>query len=185
MKNNIIKYMACAAIALGLAATVQATPIVGSIGFDGTYTQLGDLTTATQVKITSFNFAGLGDLQVATLNSLLSTYYINTVFGPLSPSGQVMWDFLGVNGKTYTFTVTSESQNLTSPSGVHMLGLGTISDGIAADDTTGTWELGFGANGQSFKFESTTAALVPDGGLTVMLLGAALSGLALLRRKLA
>jgi len=46
--------------------------------------------------------------------------------------------------------------------------------------------LGFGVSGESFTFQTTSAANnVPDGGMTVLLLGAALSGLALIRRKLA
>jgi hypothetical protein len=85
----------------------------------------------------------------------------------------------------YTFTVTSESQDLTSPSQINLKGSGTFSDGTAGDDAAGTWQLGFGATGAAFSFQSTAGTNVPDGGMTVMLLGAALSGLALIRRKLA
>jgi hypothetical protein len=190
MKNNIIKYMACAAMALGLAATVQAAQINGSIGFNGTFVQnggtAGNLTTATSVTIALTGTTATGDFSGPTLQSLLSDYYVNaSSYGPLSPGGQVMWQIGAANGKTYTFTVTSEVESLDTPTQLALLGTGTISDGILADNTVGNWELTLGANGASLVYGSTTATAVPDGGMTVMLLGAALSGLALIRRKLA
>jgi hypothetical protein len=51
-------------------------------------------------------------------------------------------------------------------------------------DTPGTWIFSGNQSGGTLSF-STSNGNVPDGGMTVMLLGAALSGLALIRRKLA
>jgi VPDSG-CTERM motif len=190
MKNKL-KIMAGAVAALmSCSSVVQATPIAGSIGFTGTFIQsggtLGDLTTATSMSIksaavgtTTGNFVG------ASLISFASPIAVNPGAG-LS----TLWTVL-VGGITYAFNSTSESQNLTTPTALHLLGTGTITDGTAADATTGTWQLGFGKSGDSFEWQSTSAAdvggvtsnTVPDGGSTVMLLGAGLSGICLFRKK--
>src|ERR1035441_5269659 len=59
MKNNMIKYLACAAMALGLAANVQAATITGGISLAGgpLAVNTGDLATGT--KVTSFGSVGI------------------------------------------------------------------------------------------------------------------------------
>jgi hypothetical protein len=52
------------------------------------------------------------------------------------------------------------------------------------DPTPGTWTVTLTQSGASFAFGSTAAPNVPDGGMTLMLLGSALTGLALIRRKI-
>lgn len=186
MKNNIFKYLACAAAGLSLVAASNATPITGSIGFTGTYTQnggtAGNLASATTMTIdttvvssTTGDFVGAG----APL-SFASPIGVNGN----APAIGTLWS-VTVGSKTYTFTVSSESQTFTSGTQLNLAGNGTISDGTLADNTGGTWQLGFGVSGSSFTWQSTSAANVPDGGTTAILMGAALSGLALLRRKLA
>jgi hypothetical protein len=67
------------------------------------------------------------------------------------------------------------------------LGTGLITDGNAADNTTGTWQLGFGVSGDSFQWQSTAAAdvaNVPDSGSTAMLLGSAICSLCVFKKKL-
>jgi hypothetical protein len=83
--------------------------------------------------------------------------------------------------------MVTEIQGATSAVQLELTGTGMFSiiGGNPNDNTLGTWQLGFGESGASFTFQSTAATGVPDGGMTVMLLGAALSGLALIRRKLA
>src|SRR5262249_50549377 len=93
-----------------------------------------------------------------------------------------------VGALTYSFTVTTESQTLTSGAQLNLAGVGVMHDGTPADDTPGDWQLGFGRSGASFTWQSTsgtTNRTVPDGGTTVVLLGAAFLGLGLIRRKLA
>ena len=194
MKNNIIKYLAVAALTVGLVGTVHATAITGSIGFTGTYTAnattAGNLTTATLITIApgaisvtpgspTGSFVGAG-----APVGFASPIHIN----PATPIIGQLWS-VTVGLTTYTMTVTSETETLDTAAQVNLVGAGTISDGVPADATSGTWQLGFGVSGTpplaSFTFQSTSAANVPDGGTTAMLLGAALSGLALLRRKLA
>jgi hypothetical protein len=184
MKNKLIM-MAAAIIALAsFSSDVRATPITGSIGFTGGYVQnggtQGNLTTATSMSIinstigfTSGNFIG------ATLLNFTTPINVNPTVG----LGQ-LWQVL-VGTTTYTFAATSASQNLTTHTGLHILGTGTISNGNAADTTAGTFQLGFGVSGDAFQWQSTSTAAggVPDGGSTVMLLGASLAGLSFIKRK--
>jgi hypothetical protein len=197
MKNNMIKYLACAAMALGLAATVQAAQINGSLGFSGQFTQnggtSGDLSSATTLSIGPWAVgAAIGDFAGTTVPNVLSLisdfnvfHPITTLNGPLSPAGQTMWTVKAGNGNIYSFDVTSEMQTWNaSQRTLIMSGTGTFSDTVG-DTAAGDWQLSFGVTGAAFTFQDTAATGVPDGGMTVMLLGAALSGLALIRRKLA
>jgi hypothetical protein len=193
MKSNIVKYLASAAVELGLVSAVKATPINGSIGFTGIYTQnggtLGNLSTATSMTI---------------VNTVLNPITVNIATGDLAGAGAPITFAtpIGVNGNapslvglqlwsatkgliTYSLKVTSEAQTFTSGIQLNMAGAGILMDGTAADNTAGTWQIGFGVSGNSFTWQSTSASNLPDGGTTAMLLGAALSGLALIRRKLA
>jgi hypothetical protein len=98
--------------------------------------------------------------------------------------GQTVWTVV-IGTTTYTLDVNSESQTFTSNLQLDLAGSGTFGDGNENDNTAGTWQLQFGVTGDSFTWNATSATNVPDGGTTVMLLGAALSGLALVKRKLA
>jgi hypothetical protein len=197
MKNNMIKYLASAALAVGIVGTVQAIPITGSIGFTGTYTSdattPGDLTTALHMTIAPGAVSvtpgsGTGSFLTAGGVPLGFASPVGVNADLLTPMIGQLWS-VKVGAITYTFTVTSESESLKTAAQINLIGNGTISDGVPADATSGTWQLGFGVSGTpplaSFTFQSTSAAGVPDGGTTAMLLGAALSGLAMLRRKLA
>jgi hypothetical protein len=180
------KIMAGAVAALiGIGSVAHATPITGSIGFTGAYVQnggtKGNLTTATSMSMTSTAIGTTsGDFVGATLLSFASPINVNPATGLTT-----LWSVL-VGSITYTFTATSESQDLTSRSALHLTGTGVITDGTAADATTGTWQLGFGVSGDSFQWQSTAAAdtaTVPDSGSTVMLLGAVLCGLCVFGKK--
>jgi hypothetical protein len=209
MKNNMIKYLASTALAVGIVGTVQAIPITGSIGFNGAYTQVdgtaGNLLTSTKLQITESTLA-------VTPGTPTGTFAIGTAGAPMSfagtglvavngagsstvsPSPMItqLWS-VTVGSKVFNMTVLTEFEPFKSSTQINLTGTGTIHDastsGTLLDDTAGTWQLGFGVSGTpptaSFTWQSTSAAGVPDGGTTVMLLGAALSGLAMLRRKLA
>ena len=171
---------------VGCGSVVQAIPITGSIGFTGSYTQIGgthgNLTTATSMTI--------NDIAVGTTSGSFVGAIDPTFASPISVNPAVglgrLWTVL-VGSTTYTFDSTSESENLDTPSGLHLVGTGTMADGTAADTTTGTWQLGFGVTGDSFQWQSTAGANatnVPDGGSTAMLLGAGCCGIGLFKRKL-
>jgi len=191
MKRSILKSLACAALALGLTASAYAAQINGSIGFTGTFIQTGGtiglLNTADHMTLGSLQIASsTGDLTGAGAPfSFASSIGVNG--NAPSLVGHTLWTAT-VGAITYSFTVSTESQIFTSPSQLNLLGVGVMHDGTPADDTAGEWQLGFGRSGASFTWQSTSAATpttVPDGGTTVVLLGAALSGLGLVRRKLA
>jgi VPDSG-CTERM motif len=193
MKNNFIKYLTAAGLAIGIVGTVQAIPIVGSVGFNGSFTQdgtAGDLTTATHLTIinpvvtpgtATMNFVGAG-----APVSFASPIGVN---GSLLPMIGQLWS-VTVGLKTYTMTVSTELETQKTAIQLGLAGTGIMHDlSGALSDTAGVWQVGFGVSGTpptaSFTWQSTSSASIPDGGTTVMLLGAALSGLALLRRKLA
>jgi hypothetical protein len=199
MKNNIIKYMACAAMALGLAATVQAATITGGISLAGgpLVVNTGDLATGTAV--TGFGSVGVTSVSGSYASIVVApgagTPYVYTqgftfLPSPGLPTGPVnIWAFYGNNGITvYDFwlsTVQTVSQGIL-PNGTHFLdvsGMGTLD--IGGDSVLGSYTLTANSASSTFSFSSSNGAQVPDGGMTVMLLGAALSGLALIRRKLA
>ncbi|MEI6193718.1 MAG: VPDSG-CTERM sorting domain-containing protein [Verrucomicrobiota bacterium] len=184
-KNKTMLTAGAVAVLISLSAAVQAIPITGDIGFTGEFTQnggtLGNLTTATSMTIVSPAIGTThGSFAGATLVSFASPIAVNPGVGLTT-----LWQVL-VGAVTYTFTATSEVQDYTAANHLHLQGTGTITDGIAADATTGVWQLGFGVSGQSFEWQSTSAvdiAAVPDGGSTVAFLGAGLCGLGLIRRK--
>src|ERR1017187_8729983 len=194
MKSNILKYMVSATLAVGMVSAVQAIPITGSIGFTGAFVQNGG-TAGNLASATSFTI----------LNTVANPITIHDATGAFVGAGApiVFAPSVGVNGNapslvnaqlwsvlngltTYSLTVTTEGQTFTSGIQLNLAGNGILHDGNAADDTAGVWQIGFGVSGNSFTWQSTSStSSVPDGGATVMLLGAAFSGLALLRRKLA
>jgi VPDSG-CTERM motif len=179
MKNKLITMAAAVATLVGFSAS--ATPITGSIGFGGTYTQnggiQGDLSTATSMSINTVNIQNVtGSFVGATSPSFATPILVNPGTGLTQ-----LWQVL-VGALTYTFNVTSESQTFTSGTQLNLAGNGVISDNLG-DSANGVWQLGFGVSGDSFTWQSTSAANVPDGGTTVALLGGALAGLGLLKRK--
>jgi VPDSG-CTERM motif len=184
MMNKWLKMVAVATVVTGMVAVVHANPIVGSIGFTGNYTAVGvsgdDLSTATSMTIDSSGVStSSGALLGATEISFIGSVGVNG--NPPSPDGQQLFSVMAL-GHVYDFTISTSSETLSFGNTVLALG-GT---GSPTDDTAGIWNLSFNASGASFTWNSTTSSSgsVPDGGTTAMLLGAALSGMALLRRKL-
>ena len=192
MKNKLMIMTAAMAAVLGLSASVQATPISGYIGFNGSYSTVpaldGNLSTVTSFTIP---FAGVainagqtgGALGGATLVSFIGSIGVNGNTPVLL--GQQLWK-VQVGSTFYNFVVGSVTQTLSPDnSALTLTGSGTLGDSISAlDNTAGTYTLAFGVSGPSFTFASTAASNLPDGGATVLLLGAALSAMGLLRRKL-
>ena len=198
MKNNMIKYLACAGMALGLAATVQAATITGGISLSGgpITVNTGDLATGTVVTgfgsafVSSVNgsYAGVG---TGTLSPTVFT--AGFTFVPPTPAGAEIWSFWGPNPSgpgTVVFdfllnSIQSVSQGI-DVNGIHFLnvsGTGTLQIG-GLTDTPGSYLLTANSANETFSFSSSNGTL-PDGGTTALLLGAALSTLGLIRRKLA
>jgi protein with PEP-CTERM/exosortase system signal len=187
---KMLKSLGLSLAAAGLlAAIAHAVPIQGSIGFGGVYNQVGgtqgNLTTATSMTIP----AATVDIQSRT-GDLATEAAPFTFVGSVGVNGNApslvgnnLWT-VTVGARTFSLLVATSVQTFTSAVQLNLAGTGTMSDGAGGlDDTSGVWQIGFGVSGSSFTWQSTTGT-VPDGGTTVMLLGAALAGLTLVRRKL-
>lgn len=199
MKTTLIPLkLAGLALALsGFTLSVQAipTPITGAISFSGTSSMDGtSFVTATQ--FTSFEnvFVGapsaLSGDYVGTAGADVTmtpfTWAPTTASTPINP----LWSF-AIGGLTYSFDLSVLHEDFASTTGILLSGLGTAhitGTGVDKMDTSGNWS--FSAQSldlATFTFSSTTAAApqhgVPDGGTTVVMLGSALLGLQLIRRK--
>jgi protein with PEP-CTERM/exosortase system signal len=185
MKNKLIIMAGAVALLASFSTSVQAIPITGGIAISGSYTAngtAGDLTTATSMAVSGPYFIGAtsGSFVGATLPVTFATPI--SVNSPLNLVGVQLWSVL-VGSATYTFTVSSETQTIDSPNQVTLVGAGTFADGTLADSSVGTFQLGFGVTQTTFSFQNNNQVNVPDGGMTVMLLGGALAGLGLLKKK--
>lgn len=164
----------------------HAIPIQGSIQFLGQattdpsgsafigYSGPGGIGLGPIVQIGTGDYAGIAAGAVATWSGFS--------FNPPVASVTPLWTFL-ISGITYSFD--SDSMVVSHPDAFTWNISGTgIAHITGFDDTVGTWEVTATGSGTTFTFGASTSA-VPDGGTTVLLLGAALSGLALVRRRLA
>jgi len=191
----------------GLSA--QAAQIVGGISFTGNVTlNTGDAGTATAVTgWTGVAGVGLPVVQSSSGNFMatapagsMATFATPWVFNSTSDI-PVFWTVGGFTFDLQNSHITA--QNVTTGSGLNInegavtvTGAGFIS-GNGFDSTLGSWSFSTqdpavgtdtGTGAATFSFSASTGAIppaVPDGGMTVMMLGAALTGLSLIKRKIA
>ncbi len=186
MKNlskTILTVVAVGLLSGGLfCQQAQATPITGDITFGGVVTfDSIHLNLAKQVSI--------WDLSIVTSDSgsfssipILSNVTMTApwIFNPSTPTIP-LWQVGG-----FTFDLTSSTIVSQNNSFLNITGVGTIS-GTGFTTTPGSWSFTVSnANGkthETFGFQSDTVASVPDGGATAALLGLALAGVEVLRRK--
>jgi VPDSG-CTERM motif len=185
MKNTLLIAGAVAAfVAFGTA--VQAVPITGQIGFNGTdLTFTGNSVTFISTGTVDTGASAPSGSWAAAAGAAPVTFTSITSFTPLAPSPvSPLWTFT-IGTTVYSFNLTGLTVLSDIPGTILALsGTGTamISGGVF-DPTPASWTLTATAGGPvHFDFDSGTTA-VPDGGMTVTLLGAALSGLALFRKK--
>jgi VPDSG-CTERM motif len=194
MKKNIIKVLASAAMVFGVVTSLHAVPITGhiSIGTAGGGVLWSGNTSDVNTITSIITF---GSAEVTDRSGSFTTTIAN---GNLVTMGQPL-DFVtptiinplwSVGGFSFTLSppisITRVNNADPIPDTLRLAGQGYITGPAGFDATIGGWTWSGELNGVStFTFSSTTLAGVPDGGTTVALLGAALSGLALLRRKLA
>lgn len=186
MKNAITLTVA-AMIATALSYTASAVPITGNIGFAGTATlDSGSVATATKVVSWGTNTVGSESgvfnafVPIGSQVSLAAPWMFNT------PSPGIN-DFWTVGGFTYDLLTSASS--VTMVGGKEFLNIaitGTVSgNGFSTTAFNGAFSSQDpAANGVTTFTESFSFTPVPDGGTTALLLGTALSGLALIRRKL-
>jgi hypothetical protein len=197
-KNMKISTMlAVAAVASGLLVQqARANGITGFVSMGGNIVLnangLASATAATSFSSVNVS-GGTGSYlaaapygQVATWTTPLSFVAGPQVINPL-------WTFTTAGGETFTFLLASTSSYVVNggATSATLTGSGTLTGTgtINYSPTAGSFSLTIndvtgGSSGQaSFGFGASNAAL-PDGGLTIAMLGGALVGLQMLRRKL-
>jgi len=183
MKNlskTILAVLATGVLSCALfSQQAQATPINGIINFAGAVTLNGPFGTATAVTawLNAHVEAGsTGDFAGIPVNTAVAF----TAPWQFSPSVPVpaLWSVAG-----FTFDLLSSTVIMHTNSVIAIEGTGVVS-GNGFDPTAMTWSFTTqNRGGSTFSF-SATGASVPDGGSAVALLGIALIGVEVLRRKL-
>jgi hypothetical protein len=187
MKNlskTILTVVAVGLLSCGLfCQRAQATPITGDITFAGIATfDSMDLSLATEVtawnlSIVSSDSGDFSSIPVLTSVSMTAPW----IFNPSTPTIP-LWSVGG-----FTFNLTSSTIVKQTDFFLDITGVGTLS-GAGFTTTPGTWAITFtnalGQPSSTFGFTSdTSSGLVPEGGATAALLGFALAGIEVLRRK--
>lgn len=175
-------------IAMAITATVQATPISGNITLGGNDTMDGtsvnNSTTVTGWSAVTTGGAASGSF-IGILAGTAVTMGSPWIFSPSTPT-PALWSVGGFTFNLGTSTIITDTAGY-----LNITGDGTItSTNPSLDPTPFVWRFGtqdpssqVGNNLPVFTFSGATGS-VPDGGTTAMLLGIALSGVALLKKKL-
>jgi len=183
LSKTLLAIVAALAVA-GFASQAHATAITGMLNLAGTATfntnHLGSATSVTSftnVTAGDGNSGAFAGISAGTPITMSAPY----IFNPSTPT-PALWS---VNG--FTFDLQTSHVDFQSNSALDISGTGTIF-GPGFTPTAGEWEFtsqaAGGHPGSTFTFSANVAgAHVPDGGMTVTLLGAALVGLAGLRAK--
>ncbi len=189
MKNSLLKIASVATVAFALAQSLQANPITGTIGFTGRVVLDTDsAATATQVSSwvnptvngTSGSFTSVANGTAATITQ------------PWSFNTGLMTSFWSAGGFTFDLagsSITSQGGNPGTTAYLNVSGYGLVS-GNGYEATTMIWNFssqdpkiaGVNDNADSFTFSASNIA-VPDGASTIALLGFALTGASMLRKK--
>lgn len=192
--RSVTRTLAVIALACAfLGQQAQAVSITGSITFSGGV-ELDTATAATATMVTAWHGPAPVDNPIVISASgdfaLFTTPFVSAgVFtAPYSFASGPQLALWSSGGFTFDLTFSVVSSQGVGPGGgfVTASGLGTIS-GNGYTATAGTWS--FSTQDPSagapptFSFSASTGAL-PDGGLTLALLGFALVGVEGLRRKL-
>ncbi len=188
MKNTLTKIAGVAAVALALVSA-QAAPISGQIGFTGRVgLNTGSAATATAVTSwitptvsgTSGSFTGIAN---GTSVFIVSPWSFN--------SGAIagFWSVGGFTFNLISSSITGQGGTPGSTAYVNVSGTGIVSDGNSANDQTILWNFStqdpaiVGSPSAQFTFSASNTT-IPDGGATIALLGLALTGAGMLRKKL-
>ena len=190
--KKMIKFASVAVAVLALTQTIQAIPFVAGSGIQIVGSAVLDGTSAgNATEVVSWNNT---TVQNAT-GSFLTPGTITPIPGAVVTFSSSIWKFDGttlpinnfwaVGG--FTFNLLTSAITSQGAGAVAVNGSGTV-QGNGFGPQTLYWSFtsrdpGFGVPA-SYSFSASTVTQVPDGGSTIMLLGLALSGAALLRKKL-
>src|SRR5437764_1244979 len=192
MKKTILAVLAMGALSCALfSQQAQAVPIAGTIQLGGAVQfDSSSLNMAHRVNCGFDTFGNPGHSTVqpgntGTFASILPGTQADMaqpwIFNPSTPTPG-LWSVAGFTFNLMSSTIVHQSATFLSISG-----MGIVTGPPGFDPTPMTWAFTTqNAGGQShmiFSFSANTAAGgVPDGGATVMLLGAALGALGMARR---
>jgi hypothetical protein len=192
MKNKlkVLTGLAAGGMAVALLCQqAQATPISGTIDMSGDVT-LNSESLATATAATSFSAVSVssGTASFAGTSGAPVTFNPFTFGSVGSENVSPLWSFT-VDSAAYSFNLADISSIDATTTFLQIVGGGIVNVGgdMQAANWTFTITDSSGGNSGSFIFgfaDSNTAIGVPDGGTTVILLGATLSGLCLIRKKL-
>ena len=190
--KSIFKIMGVATVALALAQSLQAIPIVGSLNFVG-QCQLN----SSSVNTATAETAWASPVLTAASSGAFSTTIPSSppaAGGMIVTMSSAVWNFNDPSTPIASFwsvggfTFNLQSSSIASQGGgflnVNALGMVTAA---GYDPTLMLFKFSIqdGPSGTPPVFSWSAATQnVPDGASTVMLLGIALSGVALLKRKL-
>jgi hypothetical protein len=176
-------------LALGMVIAAQAIPITGAIDMSGTAT-LNSMFLGNATAASAFTGVTVGGAPTGTFAGTFGASVTWSAFSwPSNVLVAPLWTFVfGAN--TYSFDLAHVSVFSQSNEFLNLTGSGTFHV-TGFDDTPGFWSFTISNPGggphPNFEFtfaNSQTATGVPDGGMTVALLGIAFVVLEGLRRKL-
>lgn len=182
-RGRLLRKMKQAGLLLGavilVAGSVNAVPISGEVHFVGGFSPTGGsgLDDATGLSFGSPSYIWTASGSFSSLASTMATF-TSFDFAPLS-SPVNLWSAGG-----FSFALDSITINLQSATQLNLSGSGILSGPAGFDPTPGNWNFqGGGSSGFTFRADNNaTSSPVPDGGNTVLLLGAALAGVGACRR---
>ena len=186
MKTKILAF-ACAVVSMA-ATSLQALPVTGTVDMSGTAI-LDNTLLGSANGVTSFGVVTVGGIPDGTFTGTAGAavtwnpFNWNPANTPIIP----LWTYT-VGLTTYSFDLTTVSVDDQDNQFLNLLGTGVL-HATGYTDTAGTWSFTIsnptgGAHANfAFTFANSQTASVPDGGMTVAMLGLALSGLGLVRRK--
>jgi hypothetical protein len=187
LTGKLLAFAATAVMSCGLLShQASAVPITGDIDFNGSASfDTTSLATATRVVSWAGTRVGstTGSFSVIPFDNP-ATFTPNYVFNPSSPQAPLWTTSFG--GVTFTFNLLTSTIVTQTATFLNVRGTGTVT-GTGFDPTFGLWSFtsskADGGNSSSFTFAANTSA-IPEGGSAIALLGVALVGVEVLRRKL-
>src|SRR2546429_5679421 len=183
---KILLPIVAVAASVGLLSSAQATPITGMLNIGGTATfDTTSLATAHSATFSDAIVLGGNSGDFAGFAVGTPVVMASYTFDP-STMTNGLWS---VNGFTFNLT-SSVVQTPRSTTFLSISGVGIITGPEGFDATPGVWAFtsqnAGGHPHSTFSFSANTvAAAVPDGGMTIALLGTGLMGLAAFRAKFA
>jgi hypothetical protein len=186
MIKPLIAGLTAMVVAAGFALSAQATPITGLLNIGGTANfNTSSLQTASSATFSDVIVLGgnTGDFAGFAIGTpvVMASYTFNP-----STMTNGLWS---VNGFTFNLT-SSVVKTPRNRFDLTVTGTGIITGPAGFDATPGTWAFtsqnSSGRPHDTFSFSANTeAGTVPDGGMTLALLGAGLMGIAAFRAKFA